>query len=151
VAPVSGVTLHNRGKAFVTDPAHPNCIAPGKRPLHTIIPAMTVKDGLVEMPFGVMGGNYQPMGHVALMLNRFVYGMDPQEAIDWPRLFPDKGVVGIEAGISDEVAAGLTALGHLIERRHDPWGGAQAIAIDHGKGLLIGGSDPRKDGFALGF
>ena len=151
VAPSTGVTLHNRGKAFSTDPAHPNCIAPGKRPLHTIIPAMTVKDGLVEMPFGVMGGNYQPMGHVALMVNRFVYGMDPQEAIDWPRAFHDKGVVGIEAGISDEVAEGLVALGHRVERRHDPWGGGQAIQIDRRQGVLIGGSDPRKDGFALGF
>ncbi len=151
VAPVCGVTLHNRGKAFVTDPAHPNCIAPGKRPLHTIIPAMTRKDGLVEMPFGVMGGNYQPMGHVAVMLNRFVYGMDPQAAIDWPRLFPDKGVVGIEDGISDAVAAGLAALGHRVERHKDPWGGGQAIAIDRQRGVLIGGSDPRKDGFVLGY
>ena len=150
VAPATGVTLQNRGKAFVTDPAHPNCIAPGKRPLHTIIPAMAMKDGLVEMPFGVMGGNYQPMGHVAMMINRFVYGMDPQAAIDLPRAFHDKGVLGIEDGISDAVAAELAALGHKIERRNDPWGGGQAIAIDRQRGVLIGGSDPRKDGFALG-
>ena len=151
VTPETGVTLQNRGKGFVTDPAHPNCIAPGKRPLHTIIPAMAMKDGLVEMPFGVMGGNYQPMGHVAMMINRFVYGMDPQAAIDLPRAFHDKGVLGIEDGISDAVAAELAALGHKIERRNDPWGGGQAIAIDRQRGVLIGGSDPRKDGFALGW
>jgi gamma-glutamyltranspeptidase/glutathione hydrolase len=151
VTPRTGVTLQNRGMAFSTDPRHPNCIAPGKRPLHTIIPAMVKKDGLVEMPFGVMGGNYQPMGHVAVTLNRFVYGMDPQEAIDLPRQFPDAGVVGIEEGIGDEVAAGLSALGHDVRRRPRPWGGGQAIAIDRERGVLIGGSDARKDGFALGY
>jgi gamma-glutamyltranspeptidase/glutathione hydrolase len=151
ITPATGITLQSRGKGFVTDPTHPNCIAPGKRPLHTILPAMVMTDGLVEMPFGVMGGNYQPMGHVAVMVNRFVYGMDPQEAIDLPRAFHDKGIVGIEDGVSDAVAAGLAALGHAVERRSDPWGGGQAIAIDRQRGVLVGGSDPRKDGFALGY
>jgi gamma-glutamyltranspeptidase/glutathione hydrolase len=98
-----------------------------------------------------MGGDYQPMGHTAMMLNRFVYGMDPQEAIDFPRALHKQGVVGIEDGISDAVADGLQQRGHVVERIKKPWGGGQAIVIDHQTGVLIGGSDPRKDGLALGF
>lgn len=149
--PRTGITLHNRGACFVADPAHPNCIGPGKRPLHTIVPAMVRSHGRIEMSFGVMGGAYQPMGHAAVMVNRFVYGMDPQEAIDWPRAFADAGIVGIEDGISDEVAAGLEARGHFVARVEEPYGGGQAIEIDHARGILVGGSEPRKDGCALGY
>ena len=83
----TGIVLHNRGKGFVTDPSHPNCIAPGKRPLHTLVPAMVLKDGKPHMAFGVMGAHFQPMGHVFVMSNMFDYGMDPQEALDAPRVF----------------------------------------------------------------
>jgi gamma-glutamyltranspeptidase/glutathione hydrolase len=151
VTPKTGVALQNRGACFNAEAGHPNCIGPSKRPLHTIIPAMVRANGRVEMPFGVMGGDYQPMGHVAVMLNRYVYGMDPQEAIDFPRDFPKLGVVGIEDGIGDVVADGLRQLGHRVERVVKPYGGGQAIAIDHQSGVLIGGSDPRKDGIALGY
>jgi gamma-glutamyltranspeptidase/glutathione hydrolase len=147
----TGIALQNRGACFVTDPAHPNCIAPGKRPLHTIIPAMARKDGLVDMSFGVMGGDYQPMGHVTVAVNAYVYGMDPQEAIDWPRYLPKGGAVLAESGVSDAVRQGLAARGHVLAAPPAPLGGGQAIAIDRRSGMLIGGSDPRKDGFALGY
>jgi gamma-glutamyltranspeptidase/glutathione hydrolase len=146
----TGIALQNRGACFVADPAHPNCIGPGKRPLHTIIPAMARKDGLTDMSFGVMGGDYQPMGHVTVAANRYIHGMDPQEAIDFPRYFPKGGEVLVEAGVSGEVRAGLAARGHVLAAA-GPLGGGQAIAIDRTNGVLIGGSDPRKDGLALGY
>ncbi|MFO1089042.1 MAG: gamma-glutamyltransferase family protein [Hyphomicrobiales bacterium] len=151
VTPKTGITLQNRGSCFVTDTTHPNCIAPGKRPLHTIIPAMVTQDGAVAMPFGVMGGDYQPTGHVAMALNMFVYGMDPQASIDLPRTLDENGVLGIEEGVPDSVAAGLAALGHTVVRRPDALGGAQIISIDRSRGVLVGGSDSRKDGCAMGF
>jgi gamma-glutamyltranspeptidase/glutathione hydrolase len=134
----------------VTDPTHPNCIGPGKRPLHTIIPAMVKKDGRIDMSYGVMGGDYQPMGHVSVAVNHYVYGMDPQEAIDFPRYFPEDGKLLAESAMDPELCAGLAALGHEVVPT-GPLGGGQAIAIDHAGGVLIGGSDPRKDGLALGY
>jgi gamma-glutamyltranspeptidase/glutathione hydrolase len=147
----TGIALQNRGACFVTDPAHPNCIGPGKRPLHTIIPAMVRKDGLIDMSYGVMGGDYQPMGHMTVAVNRYVYGMDPQEAIDWARYFPKAGEVLVESGVPADVRDGLTARGHRLKESPEPLGGGQAIAIDRENGMLVGGSDPRKDGFALGY
>lgn len=151
VLPVSGFALHNRGSGFVTEPGHPNCIGPGKRPLHTIIPALVRKHGLTSMVYGVMGGGYQPMGHVTVAVNRYVHGMDPQAAIDWPRYFPRDGKVLIETGVSDAVRGGLAQRGHDLEISAKPLGGAQAIAIDRERGVLCAGSDPRKDGLALGY
>jgi gamma-glutamyltranspeptidase/glutathione hydrolase len=151
VTPKTGIALQNRGACFVTDPKHPNCIGPGKRPLHTIIPCMVKKDGHIDMSYGVMGGDYQPMGHMTVAVNRYVYGMDPQEAIDWARYFPRQGKVLAESGVPEAVRAGLVARGHVLERPAEPLGGGQAIAIDRVNGMLVGGSDPRKDGFALGF
>jgi gamma-glutamyltranspeptidase/glutathione hydrolase len=150
VTPGTGIALQNRGACFVTDPAHPNCIGPAKRPLHTIIPAMAKKDGRIDMSFGVMGGDYQPMGHLAVAVNCYVHGMDPQEAIDCPRYFPKGGRVLVESGVSDEVGAGLARRGHVLETSATPLGGGQAIAIDPVSGMLVGGSDARKDGLALG-
>jgi gamma-glutamyltranspeptidase/glutathione hydrolase len=147
----TGIALQNRGAGFVTTPGHPNCIGPAKRPLHTIIPAMVRKNGRIVMSYGVMGGNYQPMGHVAVAMNRYVHGLDPQEALDHPRLFPEGGQLLVEEGIGAELRAALARLGHAVVAAGDPLGGGQAIAIDHGTGVLQGGSDPRKDGFALGF
>ena len=151
VTPKSGITLQNRGKSFTTQISHPNCIAPSKRPLHTIIPAMAKKDGKIDMSFGVMGGDFQPMGHVNVVVNRYIYGMDPQAALDFPRLFPQGGNVLVECTVPAPVIAGLKAKGHRIVAADEPLGGGQAIAIDHAQGLLIGGSDHRKDGFALGY
>lgn len=152
VAPKSGVVLQNRGAGFVLQPGHPNCVAPGKRPLHTIIPGMLMKDGQVEMSFGVMGGQYQPVGHVHLLHNLFEYGMDLQEAIDCPRLFPTAdGPVNFESGIPEKSCVRLHALGHVMTPATDPIGGAQAIIIDRENGVLRGASDPRKDGMAIGY
>ncbi|MGI9373096.1 MAG: gamma-glutamyltransferase [Hyphomicrobiales bacterium] len=147
----SGIILQNRGSGFVTTPGHPNCIGPAKRPLHTIIPSMMRKDGEITMPFGVMGGAYQPMGHVQVAVNMGTYGMDIQEALDFPRFFPENGTLGVESTISDETMAALAEKGHDVVRAQSPFGGGQGIVIDREKGTLCGGSDPRKDGLALGF
>jgi gamma-glutamyltranspeptidase/glutathione hydrolase len=147
----TGVVLHNRGKGFVCDPEHRNCIAPGKRPMHTLVPAMVLKDGKPLMTFGVMGAHFQPMGHVYIMTNMFHYGMDPQEAIDTPRVFFDGDTVLVEEAVPAGVVAGLKQLGHSVAARRMPWGGAQAVVIDRERGVLTGASDPRKDGMALGY
>ncbi len=153
VLPKAGFALHDRGRCFSTDPKHPNCIGPRKRPLHTIIPAMAKKDGKIAMPFGVMGGDYQPMGHVQVLLNMYTYGMDPQQAIDFPRVFPewDTGRLGVEQAVPEPVVKGLAQRGHVIASLSEPLGGGQAISIDWKSGVLAGGSDPRKDGIALGY
>ena len=151
VTPKSGIALQNRGRGFVTQTGHPNCIGPSKRPLHTLIPAMARKDGKIDMSFGVMGGDFQPMGQVNVVVNRYVYGMDPQAALDFPRLFPQGEAVLTETTVPAAVLAGLKAKGHRIMPANEPLGGGQAIVIDHARGLLIGGSDHRKDGFALGY
>jgi len=152
MAPGTGVVLQNRGCGFVVDPGHPNCIAPRKRPLHTIIPAMLCREGKAVMPFGVMGGDYQACGHAHFVTNLIDYGMDPQAAIDQARLFPtQEGTVQMEEGVAPDVREALTALGHSPLTPEKPIGGAQAIGVDWETGVLTGGSDPRKDGCALGF
>ena len=150
-APRSGVMLQNRGAGFVVDPGHPNCIAPGKRPLHTLIPGMAIQGGRVVMPFGVMGAQYQPFGHAHLISNIVDFGMDVQAAIDFPRVFRYGEYLDVERGIDDAVVKGLAALGHETRTTDDPHGGGQAIHIDWQSGVLTGGSDPRKDGCALGY
>jgi gamma-glutamyltranspeptidase/glutathione hydrolase len=147
----TGIMLHNRGACFVTDPGHPNCIGPNKRPMHTIIPGMAMRDGRCEMPFGVMGAHYQPMGHAQVVTNIVDYGMDVQAAIDHPRVFCVGGASVVESSVPQAAVAGLEQRGHEIVVAPKPWGGAQAIHIDHERGVLIGGSDPRKDGCALGY
>ena len=151
VVPKYGFALQNRGAGFVTTSGHPNCIGPGKRPLHTIIPGMVRRDGLVDMSYGVMGGDYQPMGHVTVAVNRYIYGMDPQEAVDWPRYVPSGNEVLVEDGVPQATRVALGAKGHRIVSSQSPLGGGQAIVINRKLGMLIGGSDPRKDGLALGY
>jgi gamma-glutamyltranspeptidase/glutathione hydrolase len=151
VAPKTGVILQNRGSSFRLDPKHPNAIAPGKRPMHTIMPGMAVKDGRALMPYGVMGGDYQPFGHVHLLTNILDFGMDPQAALDCARVFYDSGTVEVERGIPTAAMAGLKQRGHNAIEAPEPLGGGQAIQIDAKAGTLTAGSDPRKDGSALGY
>lgn len=145
-----GIAFHNRGAGFTLAEGHPNEIGPGKRPMHTIIPAMLREGGRVTMPFGVMGGPYQPAGHVRFVSNMIDHGLDPQQAIDGPRSFPQAGVLQVERGYPDAVRAALTEMGHDVAVPDGPIGGAQAIRI-HSAGHLEGASDPRKDGCALGY
>ena len=148
----TGVMLHNRGTGFVLEEGHPNRIAPGKRPLHTIIPGMLFEKGRAVMPFGVMGGHYQAIGHAHFLTNLLDFGLDIQEAIDLPRVFPTSdGPVEVESGVSSSVVAELENLGHETKLPGKPIGGGQAIWIDWEQGVLTGGSDPRKDGCALGY
>ncbi|MBN8907958.1 MAG: gamma-glutamyltransferase, partial [Rhodospirillales bacterium] len=151
LAEKSGVMLQNRGFGFRLERGQPNCIAPMKRPMHTIIPGMLMKDGQAVMPFGVMGGHYQPVGQSWFLTNFLEYGLDIQEAIDLPRLFPFKGKLQVERGVPADVVAKLAAMGHDPELVERPHGGGQAIWIDRARGTLVGGSEPRKDGLALGY
>ena len=145
-----GILLQNRGAGFTLEKGHPNEYGGGKRPLHTIIPGMLSRDGKVTMPFGVMGGGYQPCGHARFVTNLVDFGMDPQAAIDAPRSFAEEGILKVERGYSDAVRQKLADLGHHVEIPHVALGGAQAIEI-RDDGMLEGGSDPRKDGIALGY
>ncbi len=151
VSDKTGILLQNRGGGFRIQPGHPNCIAPGKRPLHTIIPSLVTKNGRAVMPFGVMGGQYQPVGQTHVLTNMLDYGCDVQEAIDMPRGLHYEGVYQLEDGVPADIVEGLKKLGHKTTSLVSPLGGAQAIWIDWDKGTLTGGSDPRKDGCALGY
>jgi gamma-glutamyltranspeptidase/glutathione hydrolase len=151
VAEKTGILLQNRGAGFRIEPGHPNCIAPGKRPLHTIIPSLITRQGRAVMPFGVMGGQYQPVGQVHVATNILDYGMDLQEAIDLARGLHYEGVYQLEASVPADTKHGLEALGHQTTQLAEPHGGGQAIWIDWDRGTLTGASDPRKDGCALGY
>ncbi|RKF13815.1 gamma-glutamyltransferase family protein [Roseovarius spongiae] len=145
-----GILLQNRGAGFTLEPGHPNEMGGGKRPMHTIIPGMLREDGRIKMPFGVMGGSYQPTGHARFVSNLRDFGMDPQTAIDAPRAYACDGKLRLERGYAPEVRRALVDLGHDVVTPDEPIGGAQAILI-RADGVLEGGSDPRKDGCALGY
>ncbi|HEY2136047.1 MAG TPA: gamma-glutamyltransferase family protein [Xanthobacteraceae bacterium] len=147
----TGIMLHNRGEGFVVDPAHPNAIGPAKRPMHTIIPALGLRNGRCDLAFGVMGGHYQAMGHAHFVANLIDYGMDLQAALDHPRVFFSGEATEVERGVPAAAIEGLRARGHDVRLRATPLGGGQAIHIDWERGVLIGASDPRKYGCALGY
>jgi len=149
----SGVTLTNRGISFSLDPKNPNCYGPNKRPMHTIIPGMTGRNGKVDLCYGVMGGHYQAMGHLQFLTRYFDFGCDVQEAIDLPRWMvnPATQEVEIESTVPSGIRDELGALGHRFASDVSTIGGAQAIAIDWQNGVLAGGSDARKDGCAMGY
>ncbi len=155
VVPGTGFALHDRGSGFSLEPDLPNTVAPGKRPSHTLIPAFVTKinaDGTDSpfMSFGVMGGAMQAQGHAQMIVNMLVFGMNVQQSIDAARFRHLNGVqVALEAPITDQVRAALTAMGHdITDERRTQFGGAQAI-VKLLKGY-VGGSDPRKDGMAVG-
>jgi len=150
-APKSGVLLHNRGWGFRLKPGHPNALGPNKRPMHTIIPGMVMKGGRCVMPFGVMGGHYQATGHGNFLSNMLDLGMDIQAASEAPRSFAFDGVLSLEPTFAKEIGTQLSARGHDVKWADAAMGGCQAIWIDHARGVLLGASDHRKDGVALGF
>jgi gamma-glutamyltranspeptidase / glutathione hydrolase len=147
----SGVLMQNRGLCFAFEPGHPNSLAPNTRPAHTIMPGMATRDGKPAICFGVMGEHYQPMGQTWVLSNVEEYGMDIQEALDFPRVCPHLGKVEVERTVAPAMREKLSAVGHALTDVAFPLGGGQAIMIDHERGVLIGGSDPRKDGAALGY
>jgi gamma-glutamyltranspeptidase/glutathione hydrolase len=155
VVPGTGFALQDRGAGFTLEPGLPNSVAPGKRPFHTLIPGFvtrTTPEGEQPwMSFGVMGGSMQPQGHLQFLLNLLVFGMDVQQAADAARFrHLDGRRVALEAPIPDSVRAALTAMGHqIVDLPPGGAGGAQAIIrLDRG---WVAGSDPRKDGEALGY
>jgi gamma-glutamyltranspeptidase/glutathione hydrolase len=158
VAGDTGIMLHNRGSGFVLEADHPNRLEPGKRPFHTLIPAMVFKDGKLLMSYGVMGGDIQAQGHVQVLLNLIDRGLNLQQAIDAPRIrYMNGRNVMMEDGLTAAVIAELIKRGH--ERALPPagvmhralMGGGQAIMIDPDTGALVGASDIRKDGLAIGY
>jgi gamma-glutamyltranspeptidase/glutathione hydrolase len=170
VVPGTGVSLQNRAATFVLDPRHPNALAPHKRPYQTIIPAMTVYNngefaGQLHASFGVMGAYMQPQGHFQVLVNLVDLGLPPQQALDMPRwclacadagLGAEEpgGLVLLEEGWDPAVAAELTRRGHRLEPvagfARSVFGGGQVILRDPRTGVLLAGSDPRKDGCAVG-
>ena len=151
VAGNSGVMLQNRGAGFVLEEGHFNCIGPRKRPMHTIIPAMAYRGNQPILCFGVMGGQYQAMGHAYVFTNWLDFGMDIQQAIDAPRFLPQQGVLTVERPIPAQTRRELEQRGHTVAEADVPFGGGQAIYLDWESGLLHGASDFRKDGFAMGY
>jgi gamma-glutamyltranspeptidase / glutathione hydrolase len=151
VCPRTGIVLQSRGAGFRLEPGHPNSLRPRKRPLHTIIPSLALRDGRLGASFGVMGGPFQCVGQVHLIQNLEDFGMNVQEALDSPRGFRLAGAFQAERGIPDTVLRELEAMGHPTARIDVPHGGGQAIVIDPATGTLAGGSDPRKDGCALAY
>jgi gamma-glutamyltranspeptidase/glutathione hydrolase len=159
-----GFALQNRGTLFSLDDNHANRLEPGKRPFHTIIPAMVMKDGKPVLVFGVMGGDMQPQGHVQVLVNLLDYGMDVQQAGEAPRVEhvgsatptglagdPAGGTVQAEIGLPGEVAQELTRRGHHVVWVKRNGGGYQGIWIDPKTGVLHGGTEARKDGAAVGY
>jgi gamma-glutamyltranspeptidase/glutathione hydrolase len=153
VVPGTGISLQNRGAGFTLDPAHPNVVAGGKRPFHTIVPAFVTRDGEPLMAFGVMGGPMQPQGHVQVIVRMFDAGMNPQATLDAPRWKVDTGLsIDLESTASPALRAQLIALGHRMEEKADSYmdfGAGQIIVRDDAG--YIAASDPRRDGQAAGF
>lgn len=151
VAAETGICLQNRGNSFRLASGHPNALAPGKRPMHTIIPGLATQNGALWATFGVMGGFMQPQGQAQLLANLLDYEMSPQEAVDHPRHFHDAGTLLVEGRIREKELRKLRELGHRVEVAPGyaiPTGGAQVIRVLE-NGVRACGSDPRKDGCAL--
>jgi gamma-glutamyltranspeptidase/glutathione hydrolase len=158
-----GFSLQNRGELFALDAKHPNRLEPHKRPFHTIIPAFVTQVGAPKFAFGVMGGDFQPQGHVQVLMNLLDFGMSPQQAGEQPRVehggsstptgfkATGKGAVRVERHISEATREGLVALGHQVKPGAGSFGGYQGIWREDEPMRYFGGSDPRKDGAAMGY
>lgn len=158
-----GFCLQNRGQLFSLNPKDLNKLEPHKRPFHTIIPAFVTKDGGPVFSFGVMGGDFQPQGHVQVLMNLLDFGMSAQQAGEQPRIehaesstptgrkMVGAGSVSFERGISDDVKAKLSSMGHKLNPRLGAFGGYQGIWRRENPRRYFGGSDPRKDGCAIGY
>jgi gamma-glutamyltranspeptidase/glutathione hydrolase len=155
VAPGTGVVLQNRASLFSLEPKHPNALAPGKRPYHTIIPGMATRGDELYLCYGVMGGFMQPQGHMQVISNLVDFGMHPQKALNALRFQAAGDGVILEEGLSADVVHQLQEMGHRISMasgyRRSGMGGGQIIQRDPGTGTLMGGSEPRKDGCAMGW
>jgi gamma-glutamyltranspeptidase / glutathione hydrolase len=151
VAGETGIALHNRGALFTLAPGHPDRIAPHKRPFHTLIPAFVMKDGKPWMSFGVMGGDHQAQGHTQVLVNLIDFGMNVQEAGEAARVHHGANGLLVESAVPQPARAGLARRGHRVSESIGAYGGFQGILIDPQSGVLMGGSDPRKDGVAIGF
>jgi gamma-glutamyltranspeptidase/glutathione hydrolase len=159
VAKGTGVFLQNRGANFSLDPQHPNALAGGKRPYHTIIPGMALHDGELWASFGVMGGFMQPQGHVQVISAMVDDDLNPQEALDRPRWCLMEGtgdnILALEDGIPEAAISRLAELGHDIQvvsgRDRGLFGGGQIIRRDAETGVLFGGSEPRQDGLVAAY
>ena len=150
VAPQSGVLFQCRGMGFTLEEGHPNCLAPNKRPLHTIIPGMIGRNDDVVGSFGIMGGHYQAAGHAFILSQILDFHLSPQCALDLPRVFPNNGILDIEENFDSDLIKELENKGHKINYPALPIGGGQIIINDIDKGISLGASDWRKDGIALG-
>jgi gamma-glutamyltranspeptidase/glutathione hydrolase len=151
VAGDTGIALHNRGSGFTLTPGHPNRIGPRKRPLHTLVPAMITRDGQPWVAFGVMGGDNQAQAHAQVVMNLVDFGMHVQAAGEAARMRHTSEGLALESGIGTEVRASLEARGHKLVDGRGVMGGYQAVLVDRATGILMGGSDPRKDGLAIGW
>ena len=153
VVPDTGIALHNRGNGFVLQPGHPNQIAPGKRPFHTIIPGFLTRDGQAVGPFGVMGGHMQPQGHLQMIVNTIDYGLNPQVSLDAPRWQWTAGVdVDLELTTPAHVVRGLQERGHAITVAPESGRfGRGQIIWRLPNGAYVAGSESRTDGLAAGY
>jgi gamma-glutamyltranspeptidase/glutathione hydrolase len=151
VVPGTGIALQNRGAGFSLEAGHPNEMAPGKRALHTNMPGMVFRNGKPWITFGVMGGDMQPQGHTQVLSSIIDFGMNVQQAGEAARFRHYSDGVAFESGVDIDVLQALNQKGHQPLTRMGSYGGYQAIQIDWENGVLIGGSDPRKDGCALGY
>ena len=150
-AGTTGVQLQNRGANFTMEPGHPNEVAPGKRPYHTIIPGFITREGAPWASFGVMGGFMQPQGHLQVGVNLVDYGMTPQDALDAPRFNWLQGkTVALESSFEAAIRSNLAGRGHDLGTTRN-YGGGQVIIRDPESGVLIAGSEPRNDGAAVGW
>jgi gamma-glutamyltranspeptidase/glutathione hydrolase len=156
VEPTTGIVLQNRGAGFTLDEGHPNQIAPGKRPFHTLMPVMvTDEEGRLEMTVGTPGGHGQSQTVLQVLHNVYLFGMSPQQAIEAPRFQHSDGVaLDIETGVPHAVREALTDRGHQLHVTNGwtaAFGGAQMIQVQHSPAILRTGADPRREGYAVAY